>query len=72
MREQAWTEWLASPETRALLAYLRRRRDPVVALLFSGAEVPPVTQGRAVAYHELEGILTKAADEVDKILGGAK
>ena len=72
MREQVLTEWLASPETQALARYLRRRKGPAVGMFLAGSEVEPVAQGRAAAFHELETLLTKPADEVREILEGAK
>jgi hypothetical protein len=73
MQEQALTEWLASPGTQTLVRFLRRRKAPVVGVFLAGQVVEPIAQGRAAAYHELEVLLTKPADEVRTILeGGAK
>lgn len=72
MQAAAWTEWLNSPETRALVAYLHRRRTPVVDSFLAGEPVPQVRQGRATAYQEIVTILTKPVDEVRTILGGSK
>ena len=68
MQEQAWTEWLASPETQALMRYLHRRKAGVLGTFLAGEPVPAVQQGRGVAYHEIESLLIKPADEVRKIL----
>lgn len=70
MQEVAWTEWLNSPETAALVRYLRRRKAPVAEAFLTGEAIPPLRQGRAAGYHELEIILTKPAAEVREILGG--
>jgi len=67
MQEQVLTEWLVSPETQALVHYLRRRRAPAVDSFLAGAAIPEVLQGRAAAFHEIERLLTKSADEVRKI-----
>ena len=60
--------WLHSPETRALLAYLVRRRQQVVAQFLSGQPADPVTQGRAAALHEIAELLTQPADKVKEVL----
>ena len=70
MRELPLTEWLNSPETQMLLRYLRQRKGHQLAIFLAGEEVPPIHQGRAVAYNEIENLLSKPADEVRKILEG--
>ena len=70
MQEQALTEWLVSPETQALVRYLRRRKMPAVDSFLAGQAVEPVTQGRAAAFYEVERLLSKPADEVRKVLEG--
>lgn len=72
MREIALTEWLVSPETQALVSYLRRRKAGVLGTFLAGTPVDPVAQGRAAAYNELETLLTSPPEEVGKILGATK
>lgn len=71
MQDRAWTEWLVSPETRTLVAYLHHRKAGTLETFLAGEPVPESRQGRAVAYHELEMILNKPADEVRTLLGAA-
>ena len=72
MREAAWTEWVNSPETQALIRFLRRRKAPVLDNFLAGNPVLPISQGRAAAFSELEVILTKPVNEIHDILGSAK
>lgn len=67
MQEVALTEWLNSPGTKALLAYLHRRQVATLQLFLVGETVHPVRQGRVAALHELERLLTSPVDNVRKI-----
>lgn len=68
MREADLTRWLASPETKVLLAYLHQRRAETVRTFLAGAPVDPVMQGRAAALFELEGLLSSPAEQVKQQL----
>ncbi len=67
MQAPALTEWLNSPGTQALRAYLRHRKNPVLSSFLAGSPVQPEAQGRAAAFHELETLLAMPSDEVGKI-----
>ncbi len=66
MREADLTEWLNSPETKILQAYLRRRQAETVRLFLLNNPVDPQTQARAAAFHELEKLLGSPADVVQQ------
>lgn len=67
MQVAALTEWLNSPETRALVALLRVQRGAVMQTFLQGQPVDPVRQGRAAALHDLMAALAMPADEVKRI-----
>ena len=71
MQEPNLVEWLNSPETKMLLAFLRRRKAGPVAAFLRGEPWDPMQQARAVAYHEIETLLTLPADAVQKELNDA-
>lgn len=60
--------WRDSPETRALLAYLRRRQATAVANFLAGNPVDPKTQGQAAGLHEVERLLALPVDDLKKTL----
>lgn len=55
------TEWLNSPETQALISYLRHRKALALQAYLGGNPVDAKDQGRAMMFHELERLLL--ADE---------
>jgi hypothetical protein len=67
MPELALTEWLTSKETRVLRAYLRQRQAAPLRQFLTGQAVEPLDQGRAAAFNEIDGLLARPADEVQKI-----
>lgn len=67
MPARQWTEWLASPETKTLLAYLRRKQQGPVGQFLAGQKpVDPLTQGQAAGLHEIEKLLTASGEDVSK------
>lgn len=70
MQVTALTEWLASPETRALVKLLERRRAAVVGPFLAGTEVSLIAQGRAMAFNEIANLLNLSDHKVRDILEG--
>lgn len=68
MQAANWAAWRDNPETKALLAYLRRRQAGVVQTFLAGNPVDPKTQGQAAAFHELEKLLTAPVDKLKEAL----
>ena len=68
MRIPALTEWINSPETRALVAYLRNRQAPTVHRFRLGQPVDPLAQGRAAALYEIERLLSMPSDEARQVI----
>lgn len=66
MTELALTEWLNSRETQALRVYLRRRQALALERFLGGLPVDPVMQGRAAALHELETLLGRTPEDIQK------
>lgn len=71
MQTASLTEWLNSPETRALMACLKHRRDQGVAIFLQGLPVPPETQGKSAGCDEILRLLTKTPEEIAKIFDTA-
>lgn len=67
MPELALTEWLASRETQLLRAALQRRVAEVTQVFLAGNPVDPNRQGVAAAFHELEKLLGRPAEDVAKV-----
>lgn len=65
------TEWLGSPETKALRLCLRQRQAATLQTFLAGHLVTPAEQGRAAAFHELETLLAKPADKVQEVFDAA-
>lgn len=65
------TEWLSSPETKMLLAYLRRRQTEAVHQFLAGRPVDPLIQGKAAGHREIELLLGASPEEVAKNFAAA-
>lgn len=64
MRTADLTQWVSSPETQALLTYLRFRQRPAISMLLSGVPVPPEVQAKAVGANEIERLLAQPMEEI--------
>ena len=76
MQMTSLADWVRSPETQALLAYLRQRQAPAMEMFLRGTPVPPELQARASGAHEIERLLTSPVEtinqEFEKALKGQK
>ena len=71
MQTASLTEWLSSPETKALVMYLKFRQAPTVADFLQGREVQPITQGKAAGLNEVERLLRKTPEEIAEVFENA-
>ena len=71
MSALALTEWLNSPETRALVTYLKFRQAAQVAAFLKGQPVELITQGQAAGYNEIERLLKQSPEEINRIFENA-
>lgn len=71
MQTAALADWLRSPETQALVAYLRFRQAGPLAEFLKGREVLPAVQGAAAGCHEIERLLTQSPDRIKEIFENA-
>lgn len=65
------TEWLRSPETQALLVYLRQRQQPATALFLQGSQVPSEMQAKAAGCRELEKLLMEPPEKIAEAFANA-
>ena len=71
MQTASLTEWLNSPETAALVRYLRHRKDPVVAaLLFASRAGSAITAeiGLMKATEQLAAMEMMAVDPIARVV----
>ena len=71
MQTASLTEWLSSPETRALVVYLKFRQMGAVADFLRPAEVNPLIQGKAAGCNEIERLLKKTPEEIIEVFDNA-
>ena len=71
MQTAALADWLRSPETQALLTYLRFRQEPAISMLLQGVPVPPETQAKAAGCNEIERLLKQSPDKIKEIFENA-
>lgn len=71
MQEVALTEWLTSPETRALVLYLRQRQAAAVEKFLAAQPVEPLSQGKAAGLHEIEKLLLSPSDIIRDVFNTA-
>lgn len=72
MQTASLTEWLNSPETRALVTYLKFRRGPGVAVFLRGDQVDPAMQARSVGCDEIIQLLSQPPEKIIEALENAK
>lgn len=65
------TEWLDSPETRALVTYLRFRREPGMAMFLQGLPVPPEMQARSAGANEIIKLLRQPPEKIVEVFENA-
>lgn len=71
MQTASLTEWLLSPETQALITYLRFRREPGVSMFLQGLPVPPELQARSAGADEIERLLRQPPEKIIEIFNNA-
>lgn len=71
MQTASLAEWLSSPETKALVAYLKFRREPGVTMFLRGLPVPPGVQARAAGCDEIVRLLDQAPEKIIEIFNNA-
>jgi hypothetical protein len=71
MQDAPLTEWINSPQTKALRDYLHQRARPVIAMFLAGESVPPATQGRAAAFNEIAMLLRQPPEKLREIFRSA-
>lgn len=70
MQDAPLTEWINSPQTKALQDYLHRRVRAVTAIFLAGEPVSPTAQGRAAAFNEIATLLKQSPEKLREILKG--
>ena len=71
MQTASLTEWLNSPETRALVTYLRFRRAPGLAMFLQGLQVAPEIQARSAGANEILRLLREPPEHIADIFENA-
>lgn len=62
------TEWLSSPETQALRAYLHQQRMAAVKLYLAGqVQADPLSQGKAAGVNHIAELLALPPDKLKKL-----
>ena len=64
MQTASLTEWLNSPETKALVTYLKFRQAAPTAEFLQGLPVNPIAQGKTAGLNEIERLLTEPAEKI--------
>ena len=71
MQTASLAEWLNSPETKALVTYLKFRREPGVAMFLQGLPVPQEVQARSAGHDEILRLLTQPPERIIEIFTNA-
>ena len=71
MRTADLAEWVNSPETQALLTYLRFRQRPAVLMFLQGVPVPPELQAKAAGANEIERLLMQPPEKISEVFENA-
>lgn len=64
MQTASLAEWLNSPETRALITYLKFRQAGPLTDFLKGQGVSQTVQGRAAGFNEIERLLREPPEKI--------
>lgn len=71
MQTASLREWLDSPETQALITFLRFRQEPGVSMFLQGLPVAPEVQAKAAGCNEIERLLRLPPEKILDIFNNA-
>lgn len=71
MQTASLAEWLSSPETKALVTYLRFRRAPGLGAFLLGQSITPEVQARAAGADEIIRLLDQPPEKIIEIFNNA-
>ena len=71
MRTASLAEWLSSPETRALVTYLKFRQAERMVEFLKGLPVAPADQGRVAGFNEVERLLEQPPERIIEVFNNA-